>query len=281
MNEVIFLFVLGLIWILFASIQDLQSREVANWVSFSLIIFALGFRFFNSLFSNSNFMFFYQGLIGLGIFFILGMLLYYGRMFAGGDAKLMIALGTILSFSSIFWTNVKIFVFFIILFLFVGMIYSLFWSGFLTITHFKEFKKEFTKQVYSNKKIAHIVMAFGLVLMIFGFKFDFLFLFGILIFIVPYFYFYAKSVDESCMIKKVPVGKLTEGDWLYKNVKVGKSTIKANWDGVSLGDIEKIKKKHDFVLIRQGIPFVPVFLISYIILGIIYFLGYIEDFLVF
>jgi len=50
------------------------------------------------LFSEAGFGFFYQGLIGLGIFFVLGNALYYGRMFAGGDAKLMIALGAVLPF---------------------------------------------------------------------------------------------------------------------------------------------------------------------------------------
>jgi hypothetical protein len=41
------------------------------------------------LFSGENFVslnnFFYQGLIGLGIFFIIGNAFYYGRLFAGGD----------------------------------------------------------------------------------------------------------------------------------------------------------------------------------------------------
>ena len=71
MEELIFLLILALIWIIFASIQDLKKREVANWISFSLIIFALGFRFFYSFYSE-DFNFFYQGLIGLGIFFIIG-----------------------------------------------------------------------------------------------------------------------------------------------------------------------------------------------------------------
>jgi len=46
MYEVIFLIVLALVWVIFATIQDIRTREVANWLSFSLIIFALGFRFF-------------------------------------------------------------------------------------------------------------------------------------------------------------------------------------------------------------------------------------------
>ena len=106
MYHVISLILLAVTWLVFASIHDLKKRIVPNWLSFSLIIFALGFRFFYSLF-NENFSFFLQGLIGLGIFFIIGNLLYYGRMFAGGDAKLMIALGPILGFSGSFLLSVK------------------------------------------------------------------------------------------------------------------------------------------------------------------------------
>jgi Flp pilus assembly protein protease CpaA len=38
------------IWIFFAMMQDLRYREVADWLNFSLVLFALGFRFFYSLF---------------------------------------------------------------------------------------------------------------------------------------------------------------------------------------------------------------------------------------
>lgn len=133
MIEVIFLVVLALIWMLFATVQDLKMREVANWLNFSLIIFALGFRFFWSLFAADSFAFFYQGLIGFGIFFVLGNLFYYGRMFAGGDAKLMIALGAILPFSDNFSVNFNIFIWFFLLFIFIGSIYGFIWSAYLAV----------------------------------------------------------------------------------------------------------------------------------------------------
>ena len=124
MYEMIFLWVLALIWIIFATVQDLKIREIANWLNFSLIIFALGFRFFYSLFALDSFVFFYQGLIGLLIFFFIGNMLYYGRMFAGGDAKLMIALGAILPFSGNFLDNLKLFTLFLLIFLFIAAFYS-------------------------------------------------------------------------------------------------------------------------------------------------------------
>ena len=125
MIEIIFLVLLALIWIVFATVQDLKSREVANWLNFSLIIFAMGFRFFYGLFGSNGFGLFYQGIIGLMIFFILGNFLYYSRMFAGGDAKLMIALGAILPLSENFMTNINYFIGFFILFLVAGTVYGL------------------------------------------------------------------------------------------------------------------------------------------------------------
>ena len=266
--EIIFLIVLALIWIAFATFQDIRTREIANWLNFSLIIFALGFRFFYSLFSES-FGFFYQGLIGFGIFFILGNLLYYGRFFAGGDAKLMIALGAVIPFSESFSVNLKIFASFFLIFLFVGAIYSITMSIYFSLRNLKKFRKEFSLQLRKNKKLICLVLFLGLVIMILGFLESIFFVLGVFVFILPYLYIYAKAVDEACMIKKIKTSQLTEGDWLYKNIKVGKKTIKASWDGLKKREIKQLRKKYKMILIRYGIPFSLVFLISFLIL--IYF----------
>jgi len=271
MIEVIFLICLGLIWIVFATIQDIRTREVANWLNFSLIVFALGFRFFYSLFSEVGFGFFYQGLIGLGIFFVLGNALYYGRMFAGGDAKLMIALGAVLPFSEIFKINLRIFVGFFFIFLFVGAVYGLVVSLYLGLGNFKKFRKEFSKRLNGKRKFIYPVMLLGLIFMALGFIENLFFYLGVLVFILPYFYLYAKSVEEVCMIKKIKTKYLTEGDWLYNDLKIGNKTIKASWDGLSKKNIELIRKQYKEVKIKQGIQFVPVFLISFVVLIYLYF----------
>lgn len=272
MIEVVFLLGLGLIWIIFATIQDLKNQEVANWLNFSLIIFALGFRFFYSLFLGEDYGFFYQGLIGFGIFFVLGNLFYYSRIFAGGDAKLMIALGAVLPIYESFYSNVKFFIIFFVVFLFSGMIYGMAFSAYLTLRHFTKFKKEFKNQFKKNKNIIYAIIFFSLFFIAIGFSERVFFLFGGFVFILPYLYLYTKSVDEACMIKKIKAKDLREGDWLYKDIRIGRKIIKANWDGLSKKDINLIQKKNKSILIRQGIPFVPVFLISFLI--ILFFLYY-------
>ncbi len=273
MWQVIFLMVLGIVWILFAVIEDLRKREVANWLNYSLIIFALGFRFFYSLFSDGGFEFFYQGLIGLGIFFVLGNVLYYSKVFAGGDAKLMMALGAVLPFTESFFENVNIFVLFFFLFLVAGSIYGLIVSISLGIKNSQRFKKEFVKRFKKSKPMIYLSLVLAIIFLVLSFlEFALLYL-GIISFIMPYLYLGAKSVDEACMIKNIGVNKLTEGDWLYKSVKVGKKEIKANWDGLTKKDIALLQKHKKNVLIRQGIPFTPSFLISFLVLIFLWFKG--------
>jgi Flp pilus assembly protein protease CpaA len=265
MLEIIFLLILGFIWIVTATIQDIRKKEVDNWINFSLIIFALGFRFFYSLFSNNGFGFFYQGLIGLGIFFLLGNIFYYSRVFAGGDAKLMIALGTILPVSSSFYTNIRYFILFLLIFLFVGTVYGLIWSLTLVFRNAKAFTRRFKTLFRKNKNIVFILMFLGLFFMILGFYQIFLFILGLLLFIAPYFFVYAKAIDDVAMVRKINTKGLREGDWLFSRIKIGRRYIEPNWEGLSKKEVSDIKKRYRFVKIRQGVVFVPVFLISFIL----------------
>jgi len=273
MLEVIFLFILALIWVAFAVIQDLKTREIANWLNFSLIIFALGFRFFYSLFSAGNLHFFYQGLIGLGIFFVLGNILYYGKMFAGGDAKLLIALGAVLPFSESFYDNLEIFFFFFVIFLLVGAFYSIIISLRLCIKNYQKFRKEFARQFKANRNILVLSLLFSIIIAVLSYLSFYLVFVAILTFISPYLYFYAKAVDETAMIKKLETSKLREGDWLYKDVKVRGRTIMARWDGLKKEEISLLRKRYKKILIREGIPFTPVFLASLLILFYMWYRG--------
>ncbi|MBT4258004.1 hypothetical protein HOD88_02385 [archaeon] len=278
MFEIIFLVGLAFLFLVFASIQDFKTTEISNWLVFSLAIFAIAFRFFYGLFFDVNFALFYQGLIGLGIFFILGNLMYYAHFFAGGDAKLMIALGAILPFSRDFIINVKFFIFFFLLFLCVGAIYGFFASIILATRYSKEFKKGFPKVFSKSKLLIVLGNLCGIVIMILGLIDSYLFILGVLIFILPYLYVYSKTIDEHCMIRKVKTKNLIEGDWLVKNLCVGKKIIKSSWDGLTKADIALIKKHHKFIEIRNGIAFAPVFLISFVFLAISYFFNFIQFF---
>ena len=262
-----FLIILGLVWIVGAVVQDLRKREVANWWNFSLIGIALAYRALLSVWLLDEW-YFLQGLVGLGIFVILGNVFYYGRVFAGGDAKLLMGLGAVLPFSLIFIGNLKIFLYFIVLLLFAGSIYGLLYSFVLVSKHKKEFVKEFSKQFNKNKKLFQIfifltILSLVLILIIGDFVLSFL---SLIILIFPFLFVYAKSIEEACMVKSIEADKLTIGDWLYEKIKVGRKTIKPNWEGLTENEVKLLKKTGKKILIKEGIPFTPAFLIDYVIL---------------
>jgi prepilin signal peptidase PulO-like enzyme (type II secretory pathway) len=67
------------------------------------------------------------------------------------------------------------------------------------------------------------------------------------------------------MVRTVPVSKLTEGDWLYKNIRVKGKLIRSSWEGLSKKEINFIKKNRKKVRVKYGIAFVPVFFIAFIV----------------
>ena len=76
---------------------------------------------------------------------------------------------------------------------------------------------------------------------------------------------FAKSIEDKSMIKKLKAEDLRPGDWLYEDVSIGKNKIKADWQGLSEEEINMLRRSKKKVKIKQGIPFVPSFLIAYII----------------
>lgn len=272
----LFLVVIALIWLAIASYQDIRKREVWNWLNFSLIAVALAYRAFYSA-VNSDLWYFVYGLIGLGIFVSLAYLFYYLRVFAGGDAKLLMGLGAILPGSD--FGSLIILAFFILIMLVAGGIYGLICSGFLTIRNWKQFSEEFAKQLEKNKKLIVTGLILAVVSLFFPFYLheNLFFFFPLLIFLVPWLYAYAKSVEEACMIKIVSGKQVTVGDWLYENVRVKGKIIRPYWEGLSEREVLLLKNAKK-IKIKQGIPFVPAFLISFVLLLIfenelIYYFG--------
>ena len=84
---------------------------------------------------------------------------------------------------------------------------------------------------------------------------------------LPLFYLFIAIgvVEETCFYKKVRPQELTEGDWLAKDIMVdGKLVVEKKT--LEREDIVKLRhRKVSSVLIKEGIPFVPSFLLAYII----------------
>jgi len=270
-----FLVVLGFAGIVAAIIQDFRSREVANWLNFTLLASALAFRGFYSALSE-EYMFLVFGLVGLAISFVLAHLMYYGRLFAGGDAKLFIALGMIIPFANNFYDNNLIFLVFLIALLFGGAVYSLSYSVVLSIRNREDFFKKFKELSFENKGHFHAALAFSAAFILYSFLTNQFFFLIIPLFLIGLFflYVYAKAIEQSCMLKEIDFKKVRVGDWLEKEIKVGGKTIAPHWEGLSEEDVKLLKKHRGKVMIKEGIPFTPAFLIAFsVIVYIQFFLG--------
>jgi Flp pilus assembly protein protease CpaA len=267
----IVLIVLALVWLVFASIQDWRTREVSDWLNLSLLAFALGFRFFWSLFEQ-QWSFFLFGLFGIIVFLVLANVFYYSRIFAGGDAKLMMALGAVLPFGASYWENSMLFFQFLMIFLIVAVIYGLTWSFCLMFAHWNDFKKQIVIVSHQKKKFIFHALPFALLFFILGFLFYYFFLLSFVVIILPFLYFFAKSVDEACMVHSIPLTKAREGDWLYKAINTRKGKVNATWEGLTKKDILFLKKNwKKSIVIREGVPFVPVFLFSFLLYVILWY----------
>ena len=121
-----FLFWLFLIGIGVASLQDLKRREVDNWLNLLLLFSGIGFLVFSAIFESSTNLII-LGIISLLIMFVVVNAFYYGRVFAGGDAKLMFAMFALFVASTLRATVINIGMFILFLML-AGSIYGLTYS---------------------------------------------------------------------------------------------------------------------------------------------------------
>ena len=259
-----FFMVLGLVWILGAVVQDLKKLEVANWWNFSLIVIALAYRAFLSV--DGNWGYFNWGLIGLAGGFILANIFYYSRMFAGGDAKLMIALGPILPLSLDWQLNLAILVVFLIVFLLAGSIYGGLYSIYLATVNNRAFRRRFTHLLKGNKSLVVGMTLAALIVFIVSLFFNSLIisLLALLVLAAPWLLVYAKAVEDSCLVKNVSTKELVVGDWLVSPVKVGRKGINPSWEGLSEDDLKALKGYKRKVIVKYGIPFTPSFLLAFI-----------------
>lgn len=264
----LFLMFIALVWLIVASVQDFRKREVENWWSFSLVVFALAFRAFISI-EKGNYLYFVWGLAGLAAGFVLMELFYYGRMFGGGDAKLLMALGVILPLSLDWKVNGILFASFIFLMMIAGAVYGLICSFSYMVLNFSSFLKKFVRYFKKYSKVTYYTWIFSACILLVSIllRFNIGIALCLLLALTPVLFVYGKAVEESCMLSFVEPRKLTIGDLIVQNIKIGNQTIKPGWEGLSEEELKLIQKKvKRKVLVKQGVPFVPVFLFAFIIL---------------
>ncbi|MBW3019713.1 prepilin peptidase [Candidatus Woesearchaeota archaeon] len=269
MTELFVPYLIALIFLGLASITDLKTKEVPYSISYSFIIFAIIFRILLSL-RLWSFIPLLEGLYGFLIFFTIGYLLYKVNLWGGADATLLFAMGILFGFTSIkdFMPN------FLLNLMIIGGFYGILYC------FYKGIKENLD---YKSPKVIRKVYLISSILLLIGYflindnslKISYFFL----ILMIPVSVLlinYTKQVQDKLLIRKVSILKLTEGDWISENIVVnGKIIARKTDNGLSLKQLEELKKlyksgKLKEVMMKEGMPFIPSFLISLIVT---YFFG--------
>jgi hypothetical protein len=270
-----------LIALIVGTITDIKTREVPDWINFSLVGLGLGIRLIVSLISN-DFSFIFEGLIGFGVFFVIGLIMFYTGQWGGGDSKMLIGLGALMGIPYTNWTSLFVvmkmpFLSFFINSVIVGSLYGLVWSFYVALLNRKRFLKEFKKAKQMISDLKWVMIILFIILAIFAIIVDDIFVKILIVALIIgvyssiYLLVFVKAVEKSCMIKYVSPLTVTEGDWIAKDVYVDGKFISGPKDlGIERKQLRKLinfykKGKIKKVLIKVGIPFVPSFLIAYVL----------------
>ncbi|MBN2142499.1 prepilin peptidase [Candidatus Woesearchaeota archaeon] len=267
----------GFVALVIASITDMKTREVPDWLNFSLSFFAIGYAVILSvLYSNAGFV--ANAVCGLTLGLAVGLFMFYTGQWGGGDSKLIIGLCAILGVQvpmlSSIGGNDLILAFFVNT-LFVGAIYGLGFSIWKAIVHFSEWKKEaLSKFKQRSVRVSKIVLIIFMILALLnyvlspGLNAAFILGIAVLMMFMLYLWIFVSCVEKVHMVQPIDVKKLTEGDWIVEPVtKKGKTILKPTRIGITKDEIGILKKNRiKKVIIKVGIPFVPSFLLAYILM---------------
>jgi len=273
--------IICLIALITGMITDFKTREVPDWLNFSLIFSGIGINLIATI-VYSNWSFILNSLAGLAFGVAIALIMFYGGQWGGGDSKMLMGLGALLGLNVSKFQFLPIFNSFFVSFfvnmLLIGSIYGLIWISVLAVKNRKKIVKRF-KELREKRFFIRIRWVFLFLLLVIivimfldlGLMKFYLIGFILATFFITYLWNFVKAVEEISMIKRIDVEKLTEGDWIVKDVTMGKKRICGPKDfGISRKQIEKLirlkrRGKIKKILIKEGIPFIPSFLLAFII----------------
>jgi Flp pilus assembly protein protease CpaA len=269
MYSIILLFTL--IVLIIASISDIRTREVPDTLNYGIIFGAIGLRLIYSTITF-DWTFLIEGLTGLIVFIGIALVLFYTGQWGGGDSKLLMGMAALYGMQ--LTLNTFIFSFIINMFI-TGAFYGLLWSIVLLIKNREKFIRGFTimqqsKEVRISKFILYPLIIASLSIGVLATTLQYKIIFysiPAIIFLTFYLWIITKTIEKTCMIKSTTPKKLTEGDWIAKDVKVRGKYICGPRDlGIEKHQIQKlVKLKVKTIEVKEGIPFVPSFLFGFIL----------------
>ncbi len=268
---------LSFVVLLIGSYTDFRTREVPDWINYGFIMSGIGLNLLFGI-TYSDYSFIINSLLGFAVFFVFAYIMFYTGQWGGGDSKMLMGLGAMIGIEASFKSSQFLFAFFVNV-LFIGALYGLFWSAYSAIKYRKKFNHELKKilkkgSIIRAKKIIvfSLPLIFFLVIIVKN-RYATIFFLSLALVILTTFYLWVfiKAIEKSSMYKFVEPMKLTEGDWIVNDVYVDKQYVCGPKDlGISKNQIKKLIKlrkqgKVKRILVKEGIPFVPSFLIAFLV----------------
>lgn len=278
----IILLTIVIVWLIAATTSDIKTKEIPNWINFSLVIIAFSIFSIKSM-NQGNADPILKSIKYFLIFLVIGNLMYYTKQWGGGDSKLLIALGAaipvypefLLNFFTPNLTN-SLPLTFLINLVIVGSLYGLIYTLILVFKNTKKVSKKFRKILNSHKNLNKFLIASALIGTLFFISSTNLLIktISLLVLVSPvilsYIFILTKATEQVAMYKEINSADLQEGDWIKDKIIINKKTIYSpRGMGVTKEQINIIKKHKKKVTIKDGIAFAPPFLIA-VILSLIY-----------
>jgi len=260
--------------LLIASITDVKSTEVPDWLTYGGIAAGIGLHLVVAVMEWS-WRPLLSGGLGLLLFIVLGYIMYYAGQWGGGDSKAMMAVGALLGFEFAFD---HVAVAFLINALFIGAIYGIGWMIYIAIKKRKKFLPYFAKMAHKKSYVIARYSSLSVLVVLGAASFfvadpilrTMLLMLAVFIPFIVYMMMLVKTVEKACMIRSAKPSELLEGDWIVKDVMAGKKRLAGPKDlGITkwqISEIKRLSKRRKIrILVKDGIPFVPSFLIAYIV----------------
>ena len=241
---------IALIGSIIAGLWDLRTTEVPDPLPIGMVVIGIVYWVANWLITGDAASLIVSVAVGTALL-AAGLLLYKKGQWGGADAWILAAIGYMIPVY-----NGELFILpYILNFMVVSIAYTVVYSLVVGMLHagvFRHVAKDFAQNA---KTIAAVPAAVLAVLLIASMYMPVIGLAPTLLALVVLlvmFWRYATVIEKHVFRKKIPTSKLRKGDVLETG----------NWIGLTDRQIKRLRRERRYVVIKDGMRFVPVFAIA-------------------
>ena len=227
-----------------ATISDIKTKEVPDWISYTLIVTGVLSHLAMAA-SQQTITPILHNLYGLSFAFIIGSSMFYTGLWGGGDAKLLMGLASLIPTYATLNTNAQIFPLLFTLWTNIVLAGAIIGGAVLlqiTLKNLNKVKRELSSEL--KRKEMLILAAIIIVLTILGVTQIKVLPVHIWL-VLPVVYsalLWAQIIERNFMFKFIKPSQLTEGDWVAKEIKIANRIVyKPEKTGITKKYIKNLK----------------------------------------